>query len=180
MEYIMLDIETLGTAPDSAILSISAVEFNTEGETGEEFHRDIAIESCEKIGLKVDTDTVLWWMKQEDEARAQFTDDRQRVDIVATIVGFCQWIAIKKSDGFEKVFAKDPDFDCNIIEAACRKIGCSYPFGHREKIAIRTLSWLRPEHEKNEEFTGVKHNGIDDCKHQIKYVTKVLQTLNNE
>jgi len=177
MEYIMLDIETFGTAPGSVILSISAVEFNRKGETGDEFHKDINIHSCVELGLKMDTATVLWWMSQSDEAREQFTDDRPRLSIFNAIDLFNQWLSIKKAGDFEKVFAKDPDFDCNIIEDACRKIGQPLPFKHREKVAIRTLSWLRPDFEKNEEFTGVKHNGIDDCKHQIKYVTKILQAL---
>lgn len=177
MEYIMLDIETLGTAPGSAILSISAVEFNKEGETGEEFHYDITLESCEEVGLEVDTGTILWWMKQSNEARAQFTDDRKRIVIGEALNRLNQWVALRKAQGFEKVFAKDPDFDCNLIEDACKKVGYPFPFKYTEKIAIRTLSWLRPEFEAAEKFTGVKHNGIDDCKHQIKYVVKILQDL---
>lgn len=177
MKYIMLDIETLGTAPGSAITSISAVEFNEEGETGEEFHRDIQLKSCADIGLKMDSDTVIWWFKQSKEAIAQLSDDRPRVGISSALIDFNQWVALRKSGDFEKVFAKDPDFDCAIIEDVCRRLNYPFPFKYSEKIAVRTISWLRPNFEKEEKFVGVKHNGVDDCKHQIKYVIKALKEL---
>jgi len=175
MKNLMLDIETLGTEPESVILSISAVRFQDNGKTGEEFHADIDIESCVEAGLKIDAATVIWWMGQDDEARAQFTDDRIRYPLVNALNNFTNiFLDLREL----KIFAKDPDFDCNLLEDAYSKLNLIPPFHpRRNKMAIRTLSSLRPEYEKNEEFTGVKHNGIDDCKHQIKYVTKILMDL---
>ena len=68
--HLMLDLETMGTKSNSAIISIGAVEFNIQtGETGREFYRNISLQSCIDIGLKVDADTIMWWMQQSDAAR---------------------------------------------------------------------------------------------------------------
>lgn len=175
MKNLMIDIETLGTTPGSVILSISAVLFEDDGTLGEEFDVNIDLASCIDAGLKMDASTVLWWMKQSDEARSQFTDERKRHSINQALGWFWQWYNKHAKD--VKIFAKDPDFDCSILEDAYRLTMLHCPFGHRGKMAIRTLSTLRPEFEKNEEFTGVKHNGLDDCKHQIKYVVKILNDI---
>lgn len=174
----MLDIESLGTAPGSAILSISAVKFADDGSLGKEFDVSIYLDSCIEAGLKIDASTIIWWMRQSSEARDILTDDRVRCDIRIALEGFSNWYHKNMKEG-NKIFAKDPDFDCSLLEEAYRKLRLHCPFNYRSKIAVRTLSALRPEFEKNEEFTGTKHNGIDDCKHQIKYVSKIIQDLKN-
>ena len=64
----MLDIEALGSKPGSVILSIGAVKF-AGGKILHEFYRRIDPQSCIDAGLKIDVDTVMWWMKQSKEAR---------------------------------------------------------------------------------------------------------------
>lgn len=65
---VMIDIETLGTKPGAAILSIGAVMFSATG-LGETFYTPVSLKSCTDIGLTVDPDTVAWWMQQSEEAR---------------------------------------------------------------------------------------------------------------
>lgn len=70
MKNLMIDIETLGNKPNSAILQIAAVSFDpTSGEMGNEFSVNISPKSCEKLGMKIQASTVEWWMQQSDEAR---------------------------------------------------------------------------------------------------------------
>ena len=49
--HLMLDLETMGTKSNSAIISIGAVEFDIlTGKTGREFYRNVSLQSC--ISLK--------------------------------------------------------------------------------------------------------------------------------
>ena len=72
MSNLMLDIETLGTGPNSVILSIGAVEFDETGVISK-FYEAIDPESCTDWGLQIDARTVLWWMDQNDAARKTFS-----------------------------------------------------------------------------------------------------------
>ena len=71
MSRIMVDLETLGTAPGSVILSIGAVRFDVEKGLLDEFYVNIDVESSQRLGLTIDGDTVMWWLKQSDAARAK-------------------------------------------------------------------------------------------------------------
>ena len=70
--HIMLDIETLGVGYDSVICSIGAVKFNKDGIIqGSEFYHNIDVESCTKIGLKMDIQAIKWWFKQDHKVFKQ-------------------------------------------------------------------------------------------------------------
>ena len=69
--HVMLDLETWGTRPGSALRSIGAVTFGLNATSvGARFYRNIDKESCLLAGLTVDTETVSWWLKQAPEAVA--------------------------------------------------------------------------------------------------------------
>jgi len=67
-ERIMVDIETLGTDPGAAIVSIGAVRFSTTNDAAgaieAEFFESVALESCDAYGLDIDGSTVEWWLGQ--------------------------------------------------------------------------------------------------------------------
>ena len=65
---IMLDLETMGTGTQAAIVAIGAVEFDLEkGILGEEFYRTVDLSSSISCGGIIDADTVLWWMQQSED-----------------------------------------------------------------------------------------------------------------
>src|SRR5688572_9943106 len=63
MTHVMVDIETLGSAPGSVILSIGAVWFGDDG-LGSEFYRTVDIFDSLLRGLTIDAATVAWWRDQ--------------------------------------------------------------------------------------------------------------------
>ena len=62
---VMIDLESLGTKPGSALVALGAVKFGN-GEILAEFYERIDVESCVQLGLEMDTSTVMWWLKQAD------------------------------------------------------------------------------------------------------------------
>ena len=69
----MIDIETLATSSDAALVSIAAVRFDlATGIIGDSIYIKIDKQSCLDYGLVVDADTVDWWMRQSKEAQEYF------------------------------------------------------------------------------------------------------------
>ena len=70
---VQLDLETWGLAPGCALRSIGAavtMPYDVHQLAGKMFKVNITRESCEAVGLTVDPETVKWWEKQSDEAKA--------------------------------------------------------------------------------------------------------------
>ncbi|MEM8381682.1 3'-5' exonuclease, partial [Morganella morganii] len=63
-KHLMIDLETMGNKPDSAIVAIAAVPFDmVSGVTDDAlFYEIIDLRSSEKYGGSIDADTVLWWL----------------------------------------------------------------------------------------------------------------------
>ena len=66
---IMIDLETLNTTPDSTILTIGAVKFDPFGSEIKEpkmdsFYVKVDLDSCDRIGLTTNDDTIAWWANQ--------------------------------------------------------------------------------------------------------------------
>jgi len=68
--HIMIDLETMGTRPDAPIIAIGAVSFDVDTDwVWRTFYVNIDLQSAVSAGAKIDPSTVMWWMKQSDEAR---------------------------------------------------------------------------------------------------------------
>ena len=69
----MIDIETMGNKPGSAIVSIGAVMFDPKNwedpDKKSKFYSTINLQSCLDCGLEVDGSMVYWWMQQSEDAR---------------------------------------------------------------------------------------------------------------
>ena len=69
MADIMIDLETLATSPDAAILTIGAVKFDPFGREKDDpkmdsFYVKVDLDSCDELGLVANDDTIAWWATQ--------------------------------------------------------------------------------------------------------------------
>ena len=69
-KHIMLDLETMGKTDNAAITAVGAVYFDLNNILSR-FDILVDLNTSTGIGMEMDVDTVLWWSKQSDEARAQ-------------------------------------------------------------------------------------------------------------
>jgi hypothetical protein len=167
---VMIDIETLGTTPGSAILSIGAVMFGPAG-LGEEFYAPILLTSCTAAGLRIEPDTVLWWMKQSDAARAAaFCDDAQHLIIV--LAEFGDWLM---KHGAERPWCHGANFDAPLLDAAYRACGMTPPWKYWNVRDTRTLYELADV--KVNRARGNHHNALDDARAQAEAAVVALQHL---
>ena len=63
---VMVDLETLGRRAGCVIVSVGAVKFDPKTgfvDTDNAFYKAITVESAMRYGLRVDPDTLRWWMR---------------------------------------------------------------------------------------------------------------------
>lgn len=170
---IMIDIETLGVNPGSAILSIAAVKFNIKtGEVLKELYVVVDLKSCLESGLKIEASTFYWWMNQSEEARIDIL--KPSMNLSSALQSLSTFINKENV-----VWGNSARFDLGLLNKAYEVLGIDLPWSFRNERCVRTIVALNQGIRDEEEFIGVAHNPIDDCKHQIKYLVKTINSLNN-
>ena len=179
MEFtdIMIDLETMGKNSSSAIVSIGAVEFNIEtGETGREFYQVVNLQSCLDLGLKVQADTIYFWLQQNQAARDGICRNN-KLSLYDTLLSFNYWM--QNCISGINVWGNSVRFDVGLLTDAYLACDLEIPWDFRTERDVRTLVAFAPEIKSNMPFKGTIHNPIDDCKHQIKYCTATWKKINN-
>jgi hypothetical protein len=169
--HIMLDLETLGTTPGCAILSIGAVKFNHERLLGE-FDEVIEPQSAQASGLRIDGDTVLWWMSKSDAARKAITGGNRK-HIFVVLEAFAKWVNFPADRTY--LWGHGADFDNVILDAAYRATKIVRPWGKYNNRCFRTLKAMHPEIQMT--YKGVAHNALDDAKNQARHVCRIYRRL---
>jgi hypothetical protein len=106
---VMLDMETMGTSPNSVILSIGAIRFNPEnGGFYDSFYAVIDKKSCYDLGATHSEETLAWWAKQSPEARTMLSVPGTDVRVV--LKAFSDWM-----DGGSELWGNGSDFDNAMI-----------------------------------------------------------------
>jgi len=176
MNNLMIDLETLGNKSGCVITSIAAVEFDLySGLTGREFYKTISIDSCLKTGLFIQEDTLKWWFDQDKEAQlGMFKDTSSLQNVLHDFRTFITSLGTKDL----QVWGNSNRFDLGILAQAYYVNGDKeIPWKYTLERDVRTLVMFVPKIKAAEQFIGVKHNPIDDCKHQISYCSKIYSLL---
>lgn len=180
----MLDLETLGTKPGCAILSIGAVRMR-DFQIVDSFYQIIDTKSCQNHGLTIDAGTLKWWMSQSEEARQEaFSGESHVVDVLhnfAAWVTGCGWSPIPKRI-IQNIFmwGNAPTFDCKILEHAYTQvIGDVYkPWNHFNERCYRTMKNVSPDQHLIPEREGIHHNALDDAKFQAQHLLNIFHHIN--
>ena len=170
-ENVMIDIETLGTSFDSVMLSCSLVKFDiTNGKTYEELTVYFDLEESIKKGFKVKADTLEWWLTQNPEVlRGQI----KKTSSYASLLKICAFLGDKDC----RVWGNSASFDLGILGNYCDLYLVPRPWKFWNEMCVRTICNINPEPKINMDFVGEKHNPIDDCKHQVKYLVETLKSF---
>jgi DNA polymerase III alpha subunit (gram-positive type) len=162
---VMLDIETLGTCTGSVILAIGAVKFGNN-QILDHFYERVSPESCVQIGLKMDISTVMWWMKQSDEARLEIT--KEGTAIIPVLQKFGAWIA----DSDAEIWGNGAAFDNAQLVAAYQAALIHAPWEFWNDRCYRTMKNLFPDVQA--ERKGTLHHALDDAIHQAFHLMDIL------
>lgn len=157
MKHVMLDLETLGTAADSVIVSIGAVRFDLNTIDDDAFYTAISIESNLALGRKVSGATLAWWMQQSDAARKVFNEPSIALD--TALEELKDWF--KGEDC--QIWSNGAAFDIPMIEHAFAQLDQAPPWKFWNARCFRTMKGLPLAKKIPPVKASVAHNALADA-----------------
>lgn len=173
----MVDIETKSTRPDAMILSIGAILFdpfqlNDPNELMQHsFYVNVSEDS--QPNSHICPDTVEWWSRQSEAARARLTVDPQPIaSALRDLHNFLVFRQGKTHPPAHELWANGPNFDCVVLESAYYRYSpFKLPIPFMRQFDVRTTKELAWRHGGAPKFDiGIAHNALDDCIKQALYV----------
>lgn len=186
---VMIDIETLSTHTNAVVIEVAAVEFNkVTGEIGEVFHQRVKNDYWFLLRNRhIDPSILKWWMQQSEEARKNLIEEKETDNDIITILELLNAFIIRCDNPcYEKdvdertvtVWGNGSTFDISILQNLYEDVNIlPIPWKFWAVNDVRTIVSLNPKVKENCKFEGTKHCAVDDCKHQIKYLSETLRTI---
>lgn len=171
MNDVMIDIETLGNGKNACVTQIGACYFDRKtGEIGETFKMNIDARSAVESGAELDADTVYWWLGQSKEAVDSMTAAPLK-DIKHVFMMLNNFLISADA------IWSHATFDFVILQETYKRLKLKPSFQYRVARDIRTLVDLAGVNTKAFTREGTHHDGLDDCKFQIKYCVEAFKKL---
>lgn len=184
----MIDLETMGTGSNSAIVQLGAVQFDRHnGIIGKlPFKANIDLQSCLDMGLLVTGSTIEFWMTKSDTQRNGLYNPKPE-HLNKVLTDFNNWLdykaALENRFASAKIFhlwGRSPRFDLGLLHDAYKKAQLPVLWDFRKEMDVRTIEALRPDVKTkfdDERDLSKSHDSIADCEHQINYVSAIWQEL---
>lgn len=171
LRHVMIDLETLGTTPNSAIVSIGAVVFDPRyGKVSKKtFYSELDWENqnrhiCQK--------TREWWSKQSPEAQEALSG---LDDLDTSLRELASWLPPDC-----RVWGNGSTFDISFLEDAYRQYGIEIPWKFWNIRDCRTVLDMyessRGGFGKSTNRAGA-HNALQDAIYQARYITVMWNKL---
>lgn len=183
MKHAMIDLETLGTAGGSVILSIGGCIFDEHGPApspaGSFVHLVPDASQQTKLGLIVDISTIMWWLGQNPEAQQSI---RKHVlsalgsgNLLDTLHKFSAWYVASDA---ATIWSNGADFDIPLLANLYRVAGLTAPWKYNASRCCRTI--MASTGRKMGDF-GTKnvlaHDALADAIYQAGEVAAALRWL---
>tara|TARA_B100001057_G_scaffold94174_1_gene90620 strand:+ start:3062 stop:3577 length:516 start_codon:yes stop_codon:yes gene_type:complete len=168
--HLMIDLETLATTPDAAILTIGACKFDPRSnDIDATFYERIQLDTQENYDRTINEDTLAWWSKQDKKVQEDaFGEGNDRIDLKD---------AMKKlytfGLGTKNVWSHGSIFDVIIIENICQSFQQAVTWKFWEVRDTRTLFDIA---DVSIRIEG-KHNALTDAMAQAKAVQQCYKKL---
>jgi exodeoxyribonuclease VIII len=166
---LMIDLEGLGTGPDTTILTIAAQAFDPFGQITfeQQYYARVTLES--QPDRSIQQGTIDWWATQPAAARDEAFHEENRIPLDQALdeLGKLIWHA-------KRVWAQGPTYDMNILEHAYKSYGKPIPWQFYAVRDSRTVFSLWPDLPK----PPTSHHALEDCRRQIGLLQQTLEHLN--
>jgi len=164
---VMVDLETLSLKSNAFIVSIGAVRFyNTITDT---FYRTIKVKNEDPKGFDLDMDTIVWWMKQSDEARKVF-DEVKAVSLHKALTDLTVWMGEDAT-----LWGNGAAFDNVVLTNAYKQKYLDTPWKYNKNLCFRTMRSLFPDYDTD--WQGTHHNALDDAMWQAKTLINIFKAI---
>ena len=164
--HIMLDLETMGSGSNAAIVAIGAVAFDTGIRS--KFYAKVHLASSIESGGRVDAGTVLWWLQQSDAARKELHTADKTDTVQKACLNFTAWYADCNGGA---VWGNGATFDNVILRNTFDRLCFPAPWSFRDDRCFRTVKALHPKVDVP--VSGTTHNALHDATWQAQYLIKL-------
>jgi hypothetical protein len=185
---IMLDLETLSTRPNAAIIVIAAIQFHDDVQYEEElseeklqslntFYRRIDLSSLSGDKYHVDEKTVSWWETQEKSIAHEALHQEPRMQIKNALQDFANWVGNDKNT--VKIWGNGSSFDVTILGEAfeLEHLEVCWKFWNvRDLRTIMDFGKVR----MNDLPQFKKHHALWDCYRQIVGFQRCIRNINSQ
>jgi hypothetical protein len=171
----MLDLESLGTRPDCAILTLGAIKFDPFNldKFGDGIYFRIDVDEQLSLGRQVQEDTLEWWMRQAEDVREEALGESDRISLTSMYQQLNRFLV-----GVNNIWCQGPAFDIVILENIYRQMSWPTPWQFWQIRDSRTLFGVHGDpREKNK--VGL-HNALEDCVSQATAVQQIYHKLGIE
>jgi hypothetical protein len=169
-KHLMVDLETLATSPNAAILTIGAVTFDPKTDKiFDEFYTKVDLESVTDLGMQIDEKTVEWWGTQDAAAQEEAFSETNRISVQEAIEKFHKF-----AWNCSNFWSHGAAFDIVIIEQYYRALKKSPPWDFWQIRDTRTIFDLGIDPEMPQ---ANKHHALEDARRQAIGVQNVYKKL---
>ena len=136
----------------------------------ETFYVRVTQDSCKKLNMEVNKDTLEWWNLQSEESKYEAFINKDRIQIKDALINLSKFLKNSKY-----IWAHSPNFDCIILENAYKLCNLEIPWKFYNLRDTRTLYDLGKVALKNNDNN--KHHSLYDCYNQIATLKKAFKNL---
>ena len=167
----MIDLETLATTPDAAILTIGACVFDPHGtDIKSTYYERIILETQEDYGRVINEDTLGWWSQQDKQIQEDAFGEGGRIKLSEAMKKL-----YKFGLGTRNIWSHGSIFDVVILENVASSLQQGVTWNFWEIRDTRTLFDIANVEVQVEG----KHNALADATAQAYAVQKAYRILNN-
>lgn len=178
--HVMVDLETMSSKSNAAILAIGAV-FLERTDIGsylikEEFYKMVNLESSAKYG-DISPSTIKWWLLQTKEAQSVIILPARHHTLENGLADFARWyysMRQKLASQVLPLWGNGAAFDNVVLHNAYQSLDIKEPWSYREDYCYRTLKELYPNIKATEHNNIIKHNALQDAIYQGYHLCKLL------
>lgn len=181
---IMVDIETLSTKYNAAILCIAAIKFDKDVGISEfnnltekdYFFACIDPKSYKNTNFDIETNTLKWWKKQDQKIQDKVFSGKNSLKKILKL--FNQWVKENDEKNEPKFWAHGCSFDFPILNNAFNTFDIAPPWKYWNLRDTRTLYDVFDINLS--QFSVNKHHPLYDCYAQIKALEKAFEKMNRK
>lgn len=190
-KYIVVDLKTLSSAADGALLAVSFCAINTENAIDGYVYMPINVQSCLDLGARIDASMLSWWMERPGHIRDGLAID-DGTSITAALTYFDRFLSSaqerRKNAGLSSlmyIWSYDMNTkDQAMLEWYMRKLNMAPVWKPYQWLSIRTLRSVSYElhgqtiygPEKNANY----HYGLADVLFYAEYVRNMRAVVGLE
>jgi DNA polymerase III epsilon subunit-like protein len=173
---VMIDLETLSTESNAAVVSIGAVRFTYDMGIQSRFKVNISGHDCHKHKLHLCPETIDWWSKQSKDAIAAWKTNPQSLEDGISM--FMDWWGDRPNDWF---YCNGLSFDAPILRNAIQAVGKKPPWHFRNEMDLRTIynmiGYDKRKRGLDSDTTLLYHDALADAEYQTKELLELFETI---